>query len=115
GHLGHTGESGEAHRADELVLEDLQHAYAASDATRGQAPTLQPSKRNHISPERDRLEDVAAALNPAIQDDLSSAAHRLDDLGQRLEAAETVIDLASTVIRHPDVFDSVLDRQLGVF
>ena len=55
-----------------------------------------------------------AALHAAVEDDARAAAYGLGDLGQRVQAAEAVVDLASAVVRHPDVVHAVLDCDLGV-
>ena len=36
------------------------------------------------------------------------------DLGQRVQAAQAVVDLAAAVVGHPDVVDAVLDGDFGV-
>src|SRR5207245_6816189 len=104
-HLVHAGQARQAHGADQLVLEDLEHTHAPGDATGGQAPALQAAERYHVRAERDRLQDVAPALHATIDDDARAAGDGLDNLGQRLQAAEAVIDLASAMVRCPAAVD----------
>ena len=63
---------------------------------------------------RDRLEDVGPALHAPVDDDARSSTDGLDDLGQRVEAAQGVVDLTAAVVRDPDVVHAVLDGDLGV-
>ena len=46
--LVHAGQPHEAHRADELVFENFEHAHHARLASRGQAPRLQATQRDDV-------------------------------------------------------------------
>src|SRR5205085_1517808 len=100
---------------DQLVLEDLEHAHRASDPARRQAPALQAAQRDDVGAERDGFDDVAATLNTAVEHDLGSTAHGLGNLGQCVQAAEAMVDLAAAVIGDPDILHTMLDGDLGIF
>ena len=59
---------------------------------------------------RDRLDDVAAAAERAVDHDLGAAGDRVDDLGQHVHRAAAVIELAAAVVRDVDPVDAVIDR-----
>src|SRR5579864_5041845 len=115
GDLANAGEPAQAHVADQLVLEDLEHAHRALNAARGQAPTLQAPQGDNIGAECDGFDEVAAPLDAAVEHDPGATAHRLRDLGQRVQAAKAMVNLPTAVIGDPDVVDAMLDGDLGVF
>ncbi len=67
-----------------------------------------------LAPKRHRLDDVGAAAEAAVDDDLRPALHRGRDLGQHLDRAAAVIELAPAVVGDVDRIDAVSDRDLGI-
>ena len=88
-----------------------------SDATlagRAERERLQLADADHRGAARDGFQDVRAAHEAAVDDELGFAARDADDLGQELDRAAAVIELAAAVIRHVDDVDAVLHAELGV-
>ena len=77
---------------------------------RGQRPALHAAEANDIGAAGDRLDDVAATAEAAIDHDPRAALHRIGDLGQHMHGAPTVIELASAVIGDIDPLDPVIER-----
>src|SRR5579883_3067306 len=113
-HLADAGEPAQPHGRDELVLDDLEHSDDAFRASRRERPALQTPQSDHVRAERDGLEDVAAALDAAVEHDAGSALDGLNDLRQRVHAAHAVVDLPAAVVRDPDHVHAMLDGQGGV-
>ena len=77
---------------------------------------LQPADADRVGAQRHGLDDVGAAQDAAVDDDLGAPLHRLDDLGQHGHAALAVVELPSAVVGHVDALDAVLEgdqRVLG--
>ena len=50
----------------------------------------------------------------AVDHDLGAPADRLDHLGQHVDRADPLVELAPAMVRHIDAIDPVIDRDLGV-
>ena len=100
---------------DHLVFEQLQHPQDAGFAVGGERPALQAADADEIGAHGDRLDDVGAAAERAVDHDLGAAGDGVDDLGQHLHRAAAVIELAAAVVRHVDPVDAVIDRDRCVF
>src|SRR5207302_1433563 len=61
------------------------------------------------------LQNVGATANTAIQIDLATTGHGLNDLWQRLDTRHSAIELAAPMIRDNDTRDAVFKRQQCVF
>jgi hypothetical protein len=73
------GGDAEQRQADaDLVLEDLEEAHHALGASRGKAVDVEPAAGDRVGAEDQRLDDVGAAANTAIDDDTRAAADRLE-------------------------------------
>src|SRR4051794_39292805 len=62
----------------------------------------------------DRLHDVGAAAERAVDDDFRAVADRLDDLQQHVERAAAVIELTPAVVGDVNPFHAMLDRDARV-
>src|SRR5438128_517697 len=76
--------------------------------------TQKSAERDHVRAPRERLEHVAAALHATVDDDFGPPVDHFGDFGQRVEAAQTMVDLAAAMVGHPDVVDPMLHGDLGV-
>src|SRR5579883_2955340 len=92
-HLADAGEAAQPHGRDELVLDDLEHSDHTLGPSRRQRPTLKPPQSDHVRAERDGLEDVAAALDAAVEHNPGATLDGLHDLRQRVHTAHAVVDL----------------------
>src|SRR5205085_2841968 len=64
----------QAEAALHLVLQKLQHAYDAGLAAGGERPALQAAEADQIGAGRDRLHDVGAAAERAVDHDIRAPA-----------------------------------------
>ena len=65
--------------------QDLEHVGDAGLAVGGQAPEVGAADHHRAGAERERLDDVAAAADAAVEQDLDLAADRVGDRGQRAD------------------------------
>ena len=78
-------------------------------------PTRPAGRRGPpAAPKRDRLHHVGPSPHAAVHQDRDPPADRLDHLGQRVQRRRARIELPSTVVRHHDRLDAVLDRERRV-
>ena len=63
-----------------------------------------------IRTRRDRLDDIGAAAEPAVDHDPGTALHRVDDLGQHMHRTAAMIELAPAVIGDVDPVDTMIER-----
>ena len=99
----------------DLVLEELQHAHQAGARRGGERPcTARRPRPTQSAPRaiaftmsvpRTKLPSTITVARPA---------HRLDDLGQDVQRAAPVVELAAAVVGHVDDLDAVRARELGV-
>ena len=93
------GGDAEQRQADaDLVLEDLEEAHHALGASRGKAVDVEPAAGDRVGAEDQRLDDVGAAANTAIDDDTRAAADRFDDLRQYVDRTDALIELAAAMV-----------------
>ena len=83
-------------------------------ARRGEAEDRRAAGEHRARPERERLGDVGAAPDAAVEVDLGAACDRVDHLRQRVERGGSAVELAAAVVRDDDRRRAVLDRELGV-
>ena len=98
----------------DFVVQQVEHAHDAGLAGGGEAVALHAAEPDEMRAERDRLDDVAAAIEAAVDDDLGPVGDRVDDFRQRVGRAAAVIELAAAVIGDVDELDAVIERDLGV-
>ena len=80
-------------------------------ASRAERQRLQLADADHGGAARDGLQNVGAAHETAVDDELGFAARDADDLGQELDGAAAVIELPAAVIGHVNDVDAVLDAE----
>ena len=78
------------------------------------AVALHAAEADQMRAERDRLDDVGAATEAAVDNDLGAAGDRVDDFRQHIGRAAAVIELAAAVVGDVDELDAVIERDLGV-
>ena len=92
------GASGGCGHLDEFALQDLDQALRAGGAECRKAPPRSPSDLDAIGPSCERLEDIGAATDAAIEQDGNPAVHGSHDLRQNLQRRRTVIHRTPAVI-----------------
>ena len=75
---------------------------------------LEPADGDGLGPKGYRLGDIGAAMDAAVDDDVGTAPHGVDDLTKHVHRSQHMIELAPTMIRHPYDVDPMFDRQCGV-
>src|SRR5580700_9399844 len=105
----------QAHRADDLILEKLEHAHDAGLAAGGEPVALHAAEPDEIGTYGFRLDDIAAAIEAAVDDDLGAAGNRLDDFRQNIGRAAAMIELTATVIGDEDEVDAMIEAKFCVF
>ena len=85
-------------------------------AVDGEAPQRRPPDQHGPGAERQRLQDVHAAADAAVHQDLQPVARRRDHLGERVERRGRAVELAAAVVRDDDARGAGLrgaDRVVG--
>ncbi len=95
---------------DHFVLQQFQHSHDSSLTGGSQRPALQPPDADEVGAGGDRLDDIGAAAERAVDHDLGAAGDGVDDLRQHMHGAAAVIELASAVVRNINPVDAVIDR-----
>ena len=83
-------------------------------AVDGEAPQRRAAGEHRARAEGERLDDVAAAPDAAVDEHLDPAVDRLDDLGQRVDRRRDAVELPAAVVRDDDPGGAVLARELRV-
>ena len=109
-----TGHAEQAERARHLVLDELAACAPRRPSRRRERVALQAAEADQIGAERDRLDDVGAAAEAAVDDDAGASGHRLDDFRQHIHGAAAMIELTAAVVGDVDRVDAVIERDLGV-
>src|SRR5262249_21779229 len=89
-------------------LEQLEHAMNPGLTGGGEAVEIEASDRDDVRSERDALDNVGAAAEPAVHDDLSPPADRRHDIPQDVDRAAPVIELPTTMIGNIDAVNAVV-------
>ena len=82
-HLVRRRAAAERERELDLVAQQLEHAPRACLPVAGEAPERRAAGEDRAGAERERLDDVGAAADAAVDVDLDPAGDRLDDLRQQ--------------------------------
>ena len=90
-------------------LQMLHHRLHPRGAFDREAPQRRTADQHGARTERQRLEDVCAAPDAAIDIDLGVAAHRGGDLGDHLGGRDGGIEMAAAVVRHHDALHADVD------
>src|ERR1700719_1329159 len=105
----------QAHRADDLVLEQLEHPHDAGLAAGGEPVALHAAEPDEVGTYGFRLDDIAAAIEAAVDDDLGTAGNRLDDFRQHIGRAAAMIELTAAVIGDEDEVDAMIEAKFCIF
>src|SRR5689334_19937592 len=88
------GASARRRRLDELLLQYLEHTLGAGGAECPKAPPGSPSEAYAAGAQGERLENVGAAADAAIEQDGNPAVHRRHDLRQDLQRRWAIVHRA---------------------
>src|SRR5262245_64592569 len=102
------------HHQRELAIEELEHAVHAGLTERPETPEIRATDTDGLRAERERLEHVAAAPEPAVDEHANPPLHRGHHLGQTLDRRAPALLRAAPVIRHDDAVDAVSHGELRV-
>lgn len=80
-----------------------------------QPPEHGPPDPAEIGAQRNRLEDISAVPDPAVDVHGDALVHGGNDLGKRIERRQRAVELPPAVVRHDDPVDVVLQREPCVF
>ena len=80
-------------------------------AVDGEAPERRAAGEHGARAEGERLDDVRAAADAAVDEHLDAAVDRLDDLGQRVDRRRDAVELPAAVVRDDDRRRAVLARE----
>ena len=81
---------------------------------RRQRVTLHAAEADQIGAQRHRLDDVAAAIEAAVDDDGGAPGDRLGNFRQNIRRAAAVVELPAAVVGDVNEFHAVIERDLGV-
>ncbi len=98
----------ELERVQSLGLQDLEHVARARLAVDGEAPERRATGEHRARAERERLDDVRAAPDAAVDEHLDPAVDGVDDLGQRVDRRGDAVELPAAVVRDDDPRRAVL-------
>ena len=82
----------------DLCSKQVQHVASALLAADGQAPDDGASGEDGSGAERQRLQDIRAAPDAAVEQDLQTPVHHLGDLRQCVERRRDAAELATAVV-----------------
>ena len=71
--------------AVDLIRQDAEDVVDALLASGAQAIDVRPADQDRFRTERDRLDDIAAPADAAVQEDLGAVPAGIDDLWQHLD------------------------------
>ena len=106
--------AGEGKGEVELGQQDLDDPLRAIGTVERKSPHERPSDHHGARPERERLEHVRAAPDPAVDDHVEGVANGIDHAGQGIRPREHGVELAAAVVGHDHAARAVLRRQPGV-
>src|SRR5262249_61886783 len=90
------------HRGIQLLAQDAQNVGDAPLAVPGQAPYDWAADLHRTGSQRQRLDDVGATANAAVDKHLDPAADRLSYRGEYLDGRRGSVKLTVTMIRRHD-------------
>src|ERR1700694_6265764 len=90
------------HDGAELDAQKLEHALDARLAKRAETPDIGPTDADALRAHRQRLGDVGAAAEAAVDQDRHPAAHRFDDFRQRVDGGTPAVFAARAVAGDDD-------------
>src|SRR5262249_34166906 len=90
------------HRGGGFRAQKLEHPLDAAWAEGAEAPDIGPPDADGVGADAQRLDDVGAAAEAAVDDDRDAPVHRLDDFRQRVDGRAPGILAARAVVGHDD-------------
>ena len=108
------GEAAEGHRQVELGQGHPQHRFDAGLAAEGQAPDVGAAEADRVGAEGERLEDVGAGADAAVEEDRELLGDRGGDRRQGVERGDRAVDLAAAVVGDDDAVDAAPRCLAGV-
>ncbi len=109
--------SAERERQVELGEQAAQHELDPGLAVEPEPPHVRTPEADRVGAERERLEDVGAGADAAVEQHGELVAHRLAHARQRVERADRAVDLATAVVGDDQPVDAGVEREprvLGV-
>src|SRR5688572_2006477 len=106
------GNAPRAHVAESplhFVRKYLDRPRGARLPAAGRAVKRRPADQHHLRTEAQRLDDVAAAADAAVEDDGAAIADRLHDLRKDVDGRYGAVEGATAVIRHDDAIGARID------
>src|SRR6185436_19400496 len=100
----------ELHGADDVGVQDLDRARDARRAGGAEAPGVGAADEHGTRAEAERFDDVAAAADAAVEEDLDASIDRRDDLGEYAQRRSDAVQLPSAVVGYHDRRRAVIDR-----
>lgn len=74
----------------ELLRKQVQRSHQRRNSAGGQSKACKTAKRNSIGTEGDRLDNVGASTEAAVNNYLRLSTHSLDDFGQHRQRADAL-------------------------
>ena len=108
------GTADQRQRVDELAQQRLEHMLGAAGAGHRQSPRHRPADEDGAGAEGQRLDDVGAPPDAAVDEHVDASGDGVDDRGQRVSARQDGVELAAPVIGDHHARGPVGDGQLGV-
>src|SRR6202167_167521 len=108
--LGDPVPAAERERAVDLAPEEFERPEDAILTRAGDAPKLRAADQNRARAERQRLDDVDAPPEAAVDEHRRAAADRFDDAGQRANRGDRAVELAPAMVGDDDAIGAVFDR-----
>ena len=92
-------------------MQELEHSLRARLPVAREPPERRAAGENGPGSEGERLDDVGAAADAAVDVDLDPAGDGLDDLGQQGGRRRDGVELAAAVVGDDDRVGAVLDGE----
>jgi hypothetical protein len=98
-HIGRRAAAEQLQTALELGTEQPEHSARPFLAARREPPEDRPARADRSGAERERLQHVGAAPDPAVEEHLDPLTGGLGDLGQDVQRGRHPVELAAAVVR----------------
>src|SRR6185503_7710448 len=98
------------HRQGQFRAQDFEDALDALLAERREAPDVRAADADTASTRRQRLVDVRAVAESAIDEDRNASADRLHDFGQAIDGGAKRLGGAPAVVRDDDAIGAEIGR-----
>src|ERR1700733_9584733 len=96
--LADLGVAAEREREVELGEQAAQHVFDPGLAVERKPPDVRAPDADRVGAQRERLEDVGAGADAAVEQQRELAADGFADAGQRIERTDRAVDLAAAVV-----------------